>query len=586
MTLPTQNPIPSNLKNDQLFNAEKIDQVVNSDDLDYTDRFGKKRFTFTGLYNLIQNWLTGLSANTGASGIGISQGGNIQNSLLEVTPMMQGAIGDGIADDTAALNKTFVIAKTLGLRVKIDRVYYSSTAISVSGPLYLEGINPEIGKIIFTNKDNFGLYITQTKSTDFITIRNITITSGAQITNPKGLLTIDGSPQLTTDQSAGKYLLGDRTIRRGLINNLNLDCLANCYAVNYLNIISWMNYSISGMLIRGSRTNLSNLTNGVLLNGDGFPVDIHMTDLLMYNLGRAINSVDYVEGLHVSEFEFVNVLRGINGDYDSNYSKLSSSVCGCYGPMIHMGHVNLGTMTGADACIYIKNTVTPRIKDLLLFNNAGSDVANSYGVYVYGSTSGGEISSVYVAGGGAANTKTNNHSVRVYGANGLNIKNVTGSYAGSVVYVEGVSSNCNISGNTGVNTTNVIYIYSANNVNNKISSDNSGISLTDKVVGGDPSGSYVEPLIWQRKYTLNLAAAKDIGTTFTFNIPIPSGTFGSAPDAAFATLPSNLVGQFSYNPSASTATNLNITIYFLAAAAIGSYDLFISASGFGISRTQ
>ncbi|WPH68637.1 hypothetical protein [Stenotrophomonas phage BUCTxx100] len=70
MTLPTQNPIPSSTKNDQLFNAEKIDQVVNSDDLQYTDRFGKKRYTFAGLYNFIQTWISGISGPTGAGNIG------------------------------------------------------------------------------------------------------------------------------------------------------------------------------------------------------------------------------------------------------------------------------------------------------------------------------------------------------------------------------------------------------------------------------------------------------------------------------------------------------------------------------------
>lgn len=78
MTLPTQNAVPSSAKNDQLFNAEKIDQVVNSDDLQYTDRFGKKRFTFSGLYNVIQTWLSGLAGNTGASAIGTTNGLNIQ----------------------------------------------------------------------------------------------------------------------------------------------------------------------------------------------------------------------------------------------------------------------------------------------------------------------------------------------------------------------------------------------------------------------------------------------------------------------------------------------------------------------------
>jgi hypothetical protein len=99
MTLPTQNPIPSSAKNDQLFNAEKIDQVVNSDDLEYTDRFGKKRFTLTGIYNFIQTWLSGLSSGTGASGIGLKQGSNVQAALNYVTPeMFGGKSNGGVAD--------------------------------------------------------------------------------------------------------------------------------------------------------------------------------------------------------------------------------------------------------------------------------------------------------------------------------------------------------------------------------------------------------------------------------------------------------------------------------------------------------
>lgn len=81
MTLPTQNAVPSSAKNDQLFNAEKIDQVVNSDDLQYTDRFGKKRFTFAGLYNVIQNWMSGLSSTAGASNVGTESGLTVQTTL-------------------------------------------------------------------------------------------------------------------------------------------------------------------------------------------------------------------------------------------------------------------------------------------------------------------------------------------------------------------------------------------------------------------------------------------------------------------------------------------------------------------------
>ncbi|MBH2623802.1 SGNH/GDSL hydrolase family protein [Serratia marcescens] len=49
MTTPTNKPIPSNDLNDFRFNAEKVDEVVNSNNENYTDRFGVKRFTIEGI---------------------------------------------------------------------------------------------------------------------------------------------------------------------------------------------------------------------------------------------------------------------------------------------------------------------------------------------------------------------------------------------------------------------------------------------------------------------------------------------------------------------------------------------------------
>ncbi|BEH89751.1 hypothetical protein [Klebsiella phage phiKp_32] len=98
MTLPTQKPIPSSSITDQLFNAEKIDQVVNSDELEYSDRFGKKRFTFSGLYNVVQNWISSLGSSSGASAVGLSQGGTVQAGLYNVVNVEQFAYLN-ISDD-------------------------------------------------------------------------------------------------------------------------------------------------------------------------------------------------------------------------------------------------------------------------------------------------------------------------------------------------------------------------------------------------------------------------------------------------------------------------------------------------------
>lgn len=82
MTQPTRNPIPSGNITDQIFNAEKIDQVVNSDELEYSDRFGKRRFTFAGLYNVVQNWISSFSSTSGASAVGTGKGLTVEDAMV------------------------------------------------------------------------------------------------------------------------------------------------------------------------------------------------------------------------------------------------------------------------------------------------------------------------------------------------------------------------------------------------------------------------------------------------------------------------------------------------------------------------
>lgn len=109
MTVPTKNSVPSGNILDQVFNAEKIDQVVNSDDPQYSDRFGIKRFTVAGLTALVKNLIGSISGSGGAANVGLAQGGSVQNAVSYVTPEMSGIVtGAGnFNDDTAALQWAF-----------------------------------------------------------------------------------------------------------------------------------------------------------------------------------------------------------------------------------------------------------------------------------------------------------------------------------------------------------------------------------------------------------------------------------------------------------------------------------------------
>ncbi|UVD41867.1 hypothetical protein KPN8_76 [Klebsiella phage KPN8] len=81
MTQPTQNPIPSGNILDQIFNAEKIDEVVNSGSEQYTDRLGVKRFTIAGLTALVRNLINSISGNTGGGNVGLANDEMLQSYL-------------------------------------------------------------------------------------------------------------------------------------------------------------------------------------------------------------------------------------------------------------------------------------------------------------------------------------------------------------------------------------------------------------------------------------------------------------------------------------------------------------------------
>lgn len=67
MTTPTQNGIPSSTAIDVRFNAEKLDEIINSDNETYADRFGNSRFTLKGIVLSIQGFFSDLSDSTGFS---------------------------------------------------------------------------------------------------------------------------------------------------------------------------------------------------------------------------------------------------------------------------------------------------------------------------------------------------------------------------------------------------------------------------------------------------------------------------------------------------------------------------------------
>ncbi|WPH68640.1 hypothetical protein [Stenotrophomonas phage BUCTxx100] len=141
MTTPTNNDIPSNSVQDRLFNAEKFDEFMNSDNTNYLDRKGNSRWTLSGIRSAIQNWMTVFSSSDGASGIGLSQSGSVQDGIKYVTPQMFGAKGNFNStdltgdDDTAAFQAAIDKAISLGYQ----HVYVPAGNYLITGELNLCG---------------------------------------------------------------------------------------------------------------------------------------------------------------------------------------------------------------------------------------------------------------------------------------------------------------------------------------------------------------------------------------------------------------------------------------------------------------
>lgn len=93
MTIPTNNNIPSNSVQDRLYNAEKFDEFMNSDNPNYTDRKGVSRWTISGMRRVVLNWIESLSESNGADIIGTASGvslayrlkgiGNVESSVAD-----------------------------------------------------------------------------------------------------------------------------------------------------------------------------------------------------------------------------------------------------------------------------------------------------------------------------------------------------------------------------------------------------------------------------------------------------------------------------------------------------------------------
>lgn len=155
-TTPTTNPIPSEAVQDFKFNAGKIDQIVNSNERTYTDRFGVERYTWAGaLANIAplgHPWTLG-EANAAIASGEIPEGAfffvwsDNSNSIADV---WQNINGLATKTDKSYPSSDFVFE----IKEKLDFVY-DSNGKNVSGfPGIAEMATDKNGNVTYQRLDD------------------------------------------------------------------------------------------------------------------------------------------------------------------------------------------------------------------------------------------------------------------------------------------------------------------------------------------------------------------------------------------------------------------------------------------------
>lgn len=119
--MPTTNPVPSQDPSDLLFNAGKLDEVVNSTAQAYTDRFGVQRRTLTALEaefpNAAANAAAAAAAATQAANEATSAATAVGLAFAEATAAQAARTGAEAARDAAFVNAEVFSSTAAGLAV-------------------------------------------------------------------------------------------------------------------------------------------------------------------------------------------------------------------------------------------------------------------------------------------------------------------------------------------------------------------------------------------------------------------------------------------------------------------------------------
>jgi hypothetical protein len=309
-----------------------------------------------------------------------------------------------------------------------------------------------------------------------------------------------------------------------------------------------MNYLVSNYNFIGMYDPPDWIGYGIRIDGDGYPVDFRLQNLWIYSCAIGIFIPDYVEGLYISNFEIINVTKGIVGKWVTGVSVLASQAdTGVLSPRIGPGHINC-RQTGVE----LVNVNQGVVSGLNIYLNPEVADINVYGI-VLTNGGGNSVSDCHIAK--FTSNATNKYGIFFNGVYDSIISDNKSSAVDTCVYLSDSSDRNNVESNhnsTGINTA-----YANASALNNIFSGNKGTTLSGAVVSLADWRNYGEP----RVFTISESVVLTGGDTFeTISVSAPSGMFAAVP--VYAILQSEgsdeMIGW--YLPGSSTVTSLAFRI--------------------------
>lgn len=358
-TIPNQKPVPSEDYANMRFNAGKLDELITSTELTYTDRLGQEHMTAEGIRTSADDLRSDLASSDVGKGSSLVFNGliSIKDDTPWISPESFSASAGTGGDDYEALQSAVNVASTMGLSVKLSKKYNSTQDISVSnfyGELF--GVSQSSSGISFSSGK--GLIVDNSSTT---VVRKPLSISSCHIKS-KGLragyaLAFTGA----TSVRYGKQLIvRDVDVSSSDSGNFSFDV---CFKLVRAGQSLFDNVNISG-----SGTSLSTSMMGKVFDLNSCK-NINIVNGSFQNFDTFMDAHDDTEGVVVAFNHIIAGRRGIVSE--NNVGNLFQITNNHFNTTLSA--VDIGDLSdnGGNHCVITDNFC-------IVFNGVGSDVSTPY----------------------------------------------------------------------------------------------------------------------------------------------------------------------------------------------------------------